>query len=241
MKKYKIEKFFYKNLEVILCIPKKPNENMDWVFKCDYFDEFKGLDEALLDKGFHIVYMKNISRWAYNQDIINKGELAFYLNTKFNLNLYFSLIGYGSAGAIAIKFACLYPEFINSIILDSPVVDFISCPGKLNDKYQLKSWKNEFIKIYPNENLNTLETSNVNPKNSLSILNEFNIPIYILYSSNDEVVPFEYNGKLIVDAYDNKDLVKVSKKKDVGHNSFGDDRYIDDIIDFLQEDRIVEE
>ena len=235
MKKTKIkeESFFYKNLEVNMLIPNKPNENYDWVFKCDYYGEFKELDYALVENGYHVVYMKNISRWAYMKDIINKGELAFYLNTTYNLSLYFSLIGYGSAGSIAIKFASLYPEFINSIILDSPVVDFISCPGNIKDNYSKNSWLKEFSIIYPNENLISLETSNVNPKNLLNTLNEYNIPIYIMYSDNDEVVPFNDNTKLIYDAYDDKNSVIIKKKKSDGHSEFGDIDLVDDIISFI--------
>ena len=236
MKKTKIkeETFFYKNLEVNILIPSKPNDNYDWVFKCDYYNEFKELDYALVSKGYHIVYIKNISRWAYMKDIINKGELAFYLNSTYNLSINFSLIGYGSAGSIAIKFASLYPEFINTIILDSPVVDFISCPGSIKDNYSKNSWLKEFSIIYPNENLISLETSKVNPKNLLNVLNEYDIPIYIMYSNNDEVVPFNDNGKLILDAYDNKDSIILSLKDSDGHSQFGDINKIDDIVSFIE-------
>ena len=182
---------------------------------------------------WNIVYMKNLSRWAYMKDLISKGELAFYLNTKYNLSFKFSLFGYGSGGAIAIRFASLYPEFINSIFLDSPVVDFISCPLKIHDSYSLKSYEKEFKIIYPNEDIVSLETSSINPKNSLSILSEYEIPIYMIYSLDDDVVPFNENGILIDNAYQNKDVLVINRKSKPGHSSFGEISLVDEIKDFI--------
>ncbi|MGD6843393.1 alpha/beta fold hydrolase [Bacillus infantis] len=81
-------------------------------------------------------------------DIIDDCEaLREYLNIG-----QWSLIGHSFGGFLAIKYACLYPDSINKIILEGPTFDFklttlalLSKTAQLAEKYEMEDLKNQCL------------------------------------------------------------------------------------------------
>ena len=66
----------------------KPNvkPNGKWVYKTEYFDAFPNTEIEFLNRGYHLAYNKNFSRWAPDSDIEKKGEFIKFVSKEFNLD-----------------------------------------------------------------------------------------------------------------------------------------------------------
>ena len=55
--------FLFEGREATLVFPHSPNESKNWLLKTAYFDAFPGFEIEKLERGWHLAYIKNETRW----------------------------------------------------------------------------------------------------------------------------------------------------------------------------------
>ena len=102
--------FTFEGREAVLVFPKEPNQNKNWLFKTEYFGAFPNFEIEMLNRGWHLAFIKNKTRWCLDEDLDLKKRFADYLIKEYGLNKKFLPVGMSCGGLIASKFAAKYPE-----------------------------------------------------------------------------------------------------------------------------------
>ena len=119
------------------------------------------------------------------------------------------------------NFAGTYPNLVSCIFLDAPVLNFSSYPGKLGNAACEEVWENEFALAYPQINRRNLLNFDGHPICKADVLVKHNIPILMLYGTEDQTVPYEENGKLLEEAYADTKLLTIIPIAFRGHHPHG--------------------
>ena len=200
--------------EVIILHPEKPNGK--WAIKTEYFEAFPAVQDTLLNMGYYIAHIKNITRWHDPSDTDARAELCKYMSERFNLGKCV-IIGMSCGGMQGIYFASKYPELVSVLYLDAPVVNFLSCPAGLGKKTSA-SYYDEFYQ-HTGIDISTLLSYRNHPLDHLPNLVKHNIPVILVSGDSDTIVPYDENGKLIDDIYTaNNCIIKTIIKKGADHH-----------------------
>lgn len=224
--------FLFEGQEATLVFPKEANESKNWLLKTEYFNAFPKFEIEMLNRGWHLAYVDNITRWCLEEDLDRKKRFADFLSTEYGLYRKCVPVGMSCGGLVAVKFAAKYPECVSALYLDAPVMNLLSCPaglGKASDSNMLP----EFIRATGIE-LSRLICYREHPIDKMHLLLENNIPVILLYGADDTTVPYEENGALLEKYYkENNGTIVVIGKENCGHHPHG----LDDnapIIEFVE-------
>ena len=145
---------------------------------------------------------------------------------KFNLCQKTILFGFSRGGLYAFNYALFYPEAVEKIYLDAPVLN-------------LKSWPNksclEFDEMLERYNLNesAIASFKNSPVDNLEEFSKNGIPVLIVAGAVDTTVPHKENCQIMVDFYKSKGLkIKYILKENCGHHPHGLED-VSPIIDFV--------
>jgi pimeloyl-ACP methyl ester carboxylesterase len=120
--------FEFEGRYATLIFPPEGTANQRWMLKTEYFGAFPALELEMLARGWHLAYVKNVTRWCLDEDLERKARFAAFLHTEYGLCPRCVPVGMSCGGLIAIKFAAKYPEMVECLYLDGPVVNYMSCP-----------------------------------------------------------------------------------------------------------------
>ena len=124
-------------------------------------------------------------------------------------------------GAHAVNFAGFYPELIQCMFIEAPVLNFVSIPGKHN-VHNDTIWANEFSKAYPGITRAGLLNFDNHPISKAPIIIEKQIPILMVYGTDDIVVEYSDNGLMLEELYaDHPELLTIMKRPSQGHHPHG--------------------
>lgn len=214
------EKFEFEGKEAIIVFP-NAEKNGSWGLKTEYWDAFPETEIEMLNRGYHIAWVKNISRFATKEDCDIKARFVKFISKKYALKDKCVPIGMSCGGAHAVQFAGYYPKRVECMFIDAPVLNFLSYPGKLGAG-QDRIWENEFIVAYPKMERYMLFGSDIHPICRVNKLIENKIPIIMVYGTEDRTVIYEENGALFAEAYkEHPELLKVLPISMRGHHPHG--------------------
>lgn len=226
--------FEFEGREAILIAPEQANEEKNWLFKTEYFDAFPNFEIEMVKKGWHLAYIKNITRWCLDEDIDLKKRFCEYLSSEYGLYKKCVPVGMSCGGMFAVKFAAKYPECVSALYLDAPVMNLLSCPAGIgkggNDMFP------EFEQA-TKMSLSDLINYRENPVDKMDVLSKNNIPVIMLYGDVDDVVPYRENGQMLENYYreNGKQIVTICRKN-CGHHPHGLDDSMP-IIEFVEANR----
>lgn len=202
------------------------------LFKTEYLDAFPTFDIEMLRMGYHLIHLKNTSRWVTEEDIHRMARFVKYCVEKLQISSKCVLEGLSLGGLQATLFAQLYPELTNVLYIDAPVLNIISMAGLGACKLIPIHW-NEMVEAY-GVNKSTIVNFRKSPIDNMPPLIKNNIPVIMVYGDKDDVVIYEENGKVLVDYYNkNGGNIEFIKKEGCGHHPHG----LEDptpIIDFIE-------
>ena len=203
--------FIFEGKEAILVFPERANENRNWLLKTEYFGAFPGFEVEMLRRGWHLAFIKNVTRWCLDEDLDRKARFADFLSKEYGLYKKCIPVGMSCGGLIASKFAAKHPEYVSALYLDAPVLNLLSCPGGVG--LADDSLFEEFHTA-TGMTLSELTYYREHPIDKIPSLLENKIPVMLVYGDTDRVVPFAENGAVLERRYreGGGDIVVIGKK-----------------------------
>lgn len=225
-KGYERYDFNHKDRNAVLVLPHKAAEGNPWIWRPAFFGAYSSVDEALLEKGYHLAYFDLTDDFA-NETAMKDGKSFYVYLTKFcGLSPKVVLEGFSRGGMFAINWAARNTQKIAALYLDAPVCDVFSWPGKEAPEFQ------DFMNAW-GLNESTVDAFKGNPLNQLETLNKAGIPIMLVCGGKDKTVPYKENGALLYKDYKKMGgKIELILKRKAGHHPHS----LDDpkpIVDFI--------
>jgi len=202
----------------IIVVPREAGPGKPWIWRAMFFDHKPDVDQALVAKGFHLVFI-NVGNTFGCPDALKHWDVFHkFLTKEYGLAPRAVLEGVSRGGLYCYNWAAANPDKVACIFGDAPVCDFKSWPGgKGKGKGSPKDWEKCQKDYHFATEAEALAYAK-NPVDNLKPLADANIPIIHLCGDADVVVPVEENTKIIEERYTKLGgLIKVIHKPGVGH------------------------
>ena len=207
MEKIKLE---FNGYEATVIRPEHPNGK--WIWKTEFLTAFDGAERALLDMGYTRVYYRISDKYGSYRAVRLMHDFYHFIVKEYALDPKCILFGFSRGGLYAFNFALFYPEYVDKIYLDAPVLDMRTWPPK---------GTREREQVYQEYTLNedTLERFSGHPIENLKEFFDLKIPLLLIAGGADEVVPFEQNsGRMIDYCKENGIAIKSIVKPECKHH-----------------------
>jgi pimeloyl-ACP methyl ester carboxylesterase len=202
----------------LVVAPKKAAAGRPWIWRTEFFGHEPQADLALLDKGFHAVYIDVQDMYGSPRAIGHMDAFYNELTERHGQSKKTVLEGFSRGGLFALNWAAAHPDRVACIYADAPVCDFKSWPGgKGKGSGSPVDWQ-KCLKIYGLTEAEAMAYRH-NPIDSLEPLAKARIPLLHVVGDADDVVPLEENTALVENRY--KALggpITVIVKHGVGHH-----------------------
>jgi len=203
-----------------------------YVWRGEFFGHEPQTDIALLQHGYHVVYVGAQNLYGAPQAMKVWEDFRALLN-RAGLDGKIVLIGMSRGGLYCYHWAALHPDTVSVIYGDAPVCDFKSWPGGIaRNKPSKKEWE-ECMRIYGFKDEADALAYKFNPIDNLEPLAKAHIPIIHVVGQADTTVPVSENTDIVEARY--KALggtIEVIRKPGVEHHphSLADPKPIVDFI-----------
>ena len=207
---YESLKFIFEDRQAILVKPEKNCDGNKWLLKTEYFGAFPAFELEMLNRGYHIAYVSNKTRWHDNSDDGVKDRFCDFLHKRFGLCDKCMTVGFSCGGMHAIYFAAAYPERVAAMYLDAPVMNLLSCPGGVGKgtTSMYEEFKND-----TGMTLTDLINYRNHPIDRVAPIIKHKIPVFLVGGDSDDIVPFDENGQVLYNTLkeNNANVIKVVK------------------------------
>ncbi|MEP3837114.1 MAG: prolyl oligopeptidase family serine peptidase [Algibacter sp.] len=229
---YKMKEFSFQGHAAKIVFPSKKNQDSNWIWRARFWGTEPQVDKALLDKGFHLVYV-DVANLFGNQEAVDLWDDFYaFCTSEFGLNKKVVLEGMSRGGLIVYNWASQNTDKVFCIYADAPVCDIKSWPGGLfNGKGNALAWKT-CLNAY-NLDTTSVKTFKNIPINNSVHLAKAGIPVIHVFGDMDEAVPYKENTALLAEKYKEAGgYIELIKKEGVGHHphSLEDPKPIVDFI-----------
>lgn len=230
---FSMESFSFEGQSAHVVFPREGTANGRLALKTVYWGAFPDAAEVpLLEKGFHLCFVKNEARWGRDEDLDREARFVRFVAQEYNLNERVVPVGMSCGGLMAIKFAAKYPELVSCLYLDAPVLNYLSCPCHFGTANGGKAVP-ELLEALGMESISQLIGYREMPLDKVPQLIEKRIPVVMVAGGSDTTVPFHENGALLQKAYEQAGLeCPVYIKPECEHHPHG----LDDpqpVIEFI--------
>lgn len=223
----KIIEYSFNGYAATVITPDKPNGK--WIWKTEFLYAFDKAEQALVEDGYTRVNYKISDMYgSYNAVRLMH---AFHLDllTRFPLCKKTNLFGFSRGGLYAFNYSLFYPEYVDKVYLDAPVLDLASWPWE--DSPEQAGMLEEYCLTK-----DTLKKFRGSPVYNFKEFFSNELPLLVVAGGSDEVVKFEDNaGKLIDYAKKNGENIKYIVKPECGHHPHSLDD-VTPILDFIEKD-----
>lgn len=204
------EEFEFNGYKATVIIPEKPNGK--WIWKTEFLYAFDQAERTLLEQGYTRVYYQISDKYGSNKAVRLMHKFHQFLIKKYALCEKAILFGFSRGGLYAFNYALYYPECVEKIYLDAPVLNLKSWP-KQNSKEQAQFFEEYHI------NWDTYKTFHDSPIDNLEEFFACEIPVLLVAGDSDLLVPFAENGKIMLEkSLEYKADLKCILKKECGHH-----------------------
>lgn len=198
--------------------PKKANKNRNWIWRARFWGHEPQTDIALLEKGFHLVYVEVGGLFGSPKALRIWDEFYTHVTEKYQLNRKVVLEGMSRGGLIIFNWGNINAEKISCIYGDAPVCDFKSWPGGFGVGHGSKKDWEICLEQYGFTEKIALNF-NGNPIDHLENIAKYKVPVLNVVGDADEVVPVSENTAKLEDRL--KELgwkMQVIHKPGIGHH-----------------------
>ena len=233
-KEYEIKEFSFKGHDAKIIFPNKRNDNNYWIWRARFWGHEPQLDKALLEKGFHVVYVDVADLFGNDEAVERWNQFYDFCIKEYNLNPKVVLEGMSRGGLIVYNWAAKNTDKVFSIYADAPVCDIKSWPGGLySGKGSPEAWKT-CLAAYGLDSVSVESLENI-PLNNCVVIAKAGIPVIHVYGDADLVVPHEENTTSLAKNFKAAGgTIKLIPKAGIGHHPHS----LEDpspIIDFIMD------
>lgn len=175
---------------------------LPWIWRAEFFDYRPELDLALLERGFHLVYIEVGN--TFGAPSAMKRWDAFYnlLTTRYGLSKRPTLEGLSRGGLYIYNWAANHPRSVSVLYGDNPVCDFKSWPGgKGSGPCSPDDWQKLQLDYGFKSEADAMSYA-FNPIDNLAPLAKAHVPIIHCAADADEVVPYSENTVILKKRYE---------------------------------------
>jgi len=178
-------------------VERPENPNGKWIWKTEFFHAFDAAERELLDMGYTRVYYNISAKYGSYNAVRLMHEFHKHIIRELDLCEKAILFGFSRGGLYAFNYTLFYPEWVEKVYLDAPVLDMRTWPLHPSKE------RNE---VYAEYGLNeeTIESFGGHPIENLSEYFNLKIPTLLVAGDSDEVVPYEANSKKMIDYCETK-------------------------------------
>lgn len=207
---------------VLVVCPKNSAPGKPWVWHGEFFGHKPKPDIALLERGFHVVYMSvpdmlgapaAVAHWnAFYRELIEQHGFAQTV----------ALVGLSRGGLYCYNWAAANPSQVACIYADAPVCDFRSWPGAFGKgKRSDRDWR-LVLERYGFASDAEAKAYAKNPVDNLAPLAQAKVPLLHVFGDADEVVPWDENTGVVAERYQKLGgSITLIRKPGVQHHPHG--------------------
>jgi lysophospholipase L1-like esterase/dienelactone hydrolase len=188
---YACADFTYKNRNCKVVSPKKVADGQPWIWRARFWGHEPQTDIALLERGFHLVYM-DVAEMYGNEESVKLWNQFYDYMQNVGMAKKVVLEGMSRGGIYAYNWALQNPNKVAAVYADAPVLDMKSWPGGLGkgpgSKNDWTLFKNDF-------NLTEEQAKNFknSPLDNTELIAKGGYPMLHVVGDADEVVPVDEN------------------------------------------------
>lgn len=187
--------FRFEGRDAIVVVPRQPAPGRPWIWRPAFFGAFPSVDKALLERGFHVVYL-DVTHCYGTPRAVEVGTRFYHeMTSRYRLSPKVTVEGFSRGGLYSINWASKNSEKVACLYLDAPVCDVFSWPGRKDQAL----W-NDLLREWETTD-EAMEHFKGNPKDNLAPLAEAGIPIISVCGDADKVVPFKDNMAVVRSRY----------------------------------------
>ena len=185
----------------LVVTPKQAAPGRPWIWRAEFFDHRPEADVALLEKGWHLVFIEVGNTFGCPSAMAHWDVFYRELTEKYGLSRKPALEGLSRGGLYIYNWAAANTDKVGCLYGDAPVCDFKSWPGgKGKGPGSPGDWQ-KLIGDYGFGSEAEALAYTKNPVDNLAPLANAHIPILHVYGDADEVVPWDENTGVIADRY----------------------------------------
>lgn len=215
--------------DAIIVRPENPNGK--WIWKTEFLYAFDQAEVELCKDGYTRVYYSVSNKYGSYQAIRLMHRFHLHIIKELQLEEKCFLFGFSRGGLYAFNYALTYPEYVEKVYLDAPVLDMRSWPWDGSE---------ERDQVYKEFDL-TPETLKVFKGHPIENLEEYfvlNIPTLLVAGDSDEIVPFEENAlKMINYCKEHNIPLEYYVKPNCKHHPHSLEDDISPIIKFIKNEK----
>lgn len=186
---------------VLVVVPKVEAPGRPWEWHGEFFGHKPAPDIALLERGFHVVYMSVPDMLGGPRAVAHWNAFYKELTAKHGFAKKAALVGLSRGGLYCYNWAAANPDKVACIYGDAPVCDFKSWPGAFGKgKRSDRNWQ-LVLDQYGFKNDDEAKAYTKNPVDNLAPLAAAKVPLLHVYGDADEVVPWDENTGVVAERY----------------------------------------
>ena len=226
----KVITYEFNGRQATVIVPEKPNGK--WIWKTEFLYAFDNAEVELLKMGYIRVYYNLNDMYGDYRAVRMMHNFYLHIIDKFNLDKKCILFGFSRGGLYAFNYTLSYPDTVDKVYLDAPVLDLTTWPKKAKEGTEMRRCYDQMIERY-NFIDQTVKTFIDMPINNLSEFFAHKIPLLIVAGDSDDVVDFTLNSKKIIDYCKTNNLpLKYIVKKGCKHHPHSLED-VEPILDFV--------
>lgn len=199
---YRCEQLQFEGYDAIIVFPEEGTANGYLAVKTEYWGAFAEWAEIpLLQRGFHVCYIRNKNRFGINEDLDRKARFIRYVQQTYKLQDKCVPVGMSCGGLVAVKLAARYPEMISCMYLDAPVINYMSWPCGFGIARNVPKDHTEIMGALGLNDIGEVLAYREMPLDKLSALVANKIPVVMVSGDSDQAVPYCENGRFLERAY----------------------------------------
>ncbi len=210
--------FKFEGHDAKIVFPEKAEPGRHWIWRARFWGHEPQTEIALLQKGFHVVYVDG-AEYCGNQDAISLWNHFYeFLTREYQLNSKAVLEGFSRGGLYVYNWGSENVEKVACIYADAPVCDLRSWPGgKGKGAGSPDDWKAHLFAY-------NLTEETVNDFKGMPIFNarklaEARVPVIHVCGAKDDIVPIEENTYVLEKTYKEAGgEIKIIVKEGGGHH-----------------------
>jgi len=215
---FPVNEFDFNGRTAKIVFPKKPNDDRLWIWRARFWGHEPQTDIALLEKGFHVVYIDVAGLFGNNEAVEIWANFYKYIVEKHNLNQKTVLEGMSRGGLIIYNWAAQNTDKVFCIYADAPVCDIKSWPGGLYSGMGSEQNWQECLNVYSLDKESVLDFEGMPLYTAVKVA-EAKIPVLHVCGASDKVVPYAENTAKLEEKFKAAGGdIQIILKEGIGHH-----------------------